>query len=792
MESSNLPPHTSTDSSRVNLTETSAVDLKQQTIARIATILQPVVANGATAAHVTTTLSQPQRPATATRPSDISLLKTVDQQLIQLSQPLRVNGAEKLLLVRLPVEASIQTPQATSVTLKSLVSPEIKDGALLSLLKISPDTIRPQLSQVQFQSLLKLLSQSLNSPITIPVTVIEQDKTSIRLNVGNQKPLIVDIPLTTQNIASPDGVSKKNVDQAKPSFPTMGSLTISFRQNQLQLQISLPTQSALPSQPAVPDAPARAAAHPPLIASLPIDSPVSHKLIQAAAQQTSFLAEPGKLASWAKQLLSATAAKPFQQLTPVSLANVSLQGNEVTITGSKTQLLAVDINQTKGFMQLAPKASVAQISQLNIRTSTGSAPIQVNITPISTQSESTALPVSPQTMAKLTNTASAPSATAQVPQAAPFFANFNSVGTTAERVSLPPNIENIANFKVEQLPLVVKTALETFIRSANRINVSNTDPQNASIVAVTRTLEKFASDNPSLSKPINAILEQLKLSMPIADKPGSGQRSAVNPDTGGSVEAVSPKPANDTAQLSAALKQLMTSPAWLQSPLTISSPPAGQGFVSGLIQLLQVSLLGKHFRSQEDMDQALSRHRGVASNNPAPTSLLGAITGRQLRDFAQLDSQQNLLKQLKGLLAGHQSAKLGNMEQTLQGQDSFYYVLPGLLPQQKPAELLVRREHEHQSDAEQETESTSWHLTMKLDVGEQGELLTKAKISNEQLYLDIYTSNQPLLEKVGLTLPFLLKRFAQLGLTVEEHKLQLGKIPETLAARPYQILETQA
>ena len=81
---------------------------------------------------------------------------------------------------------------------------------------------------------------------------------------------------------------------------------------------------------------------------------------------------------------------------------------------------------------------------------------------------------------------------------------------------------------------------------------------------------------------------------------------------------------------------------------------------------------------------------------------------------------------------------------------------------------------------------------MKLDIGDQGELLTKAKIRDEQLYLDIYSSNQALLEKVGVTLPFLLKRLTQLGLTVEEHKLQLGKIPDTLATRPYQILETQA
>ena len=81
---------------------------------------------------------------------------------------------------------------------------------------------------------------------------------------------------------------------------------------------------------------------------------------------------------------------------------------------------------------------------------------------------------------------------------------------------------------------------------------------------------------------------------------------------------------------------------------------------------------------------------------------------------------------------------------------------------------------------------------MKLDIGEFGELLTKVKILDKQIDLDIYTSNQNLLEKVANSLPFLLKRFKMLGLDVEHHKVQLGKIPDTLATKPYQILETMA
>ena len=228
----------------------------------------------------------------------------------------------------------------------------------------------------------------------------------------------------------------------------------------------------------------------------------------------------------------------------------------------------------------------------------------------------------------------------------------------------------------------------------------------------------------------------------------------------------------------------------MQSPANLFNPPTGQSFLTGLLQVLQVSLLGRHVRQHADLEQLLTRAK--SAGGAGVTGLLSSLSSRQIREFAQLDSQQNLLKQIKGLLAGHQSAKLANLDQAMQGQDSFYYVLPALQHNQQPSELLIRREHNPKEHKPQEGENTSWNLTMKLSIGDQGELLSKVKIKSQQLYLDIYTSNQSLLEKVGLTLPFLLKRFAQLGLDVQEHKVQLGKIPDTLASKPFQLLETRA
>jgi hypothetical protein len=787
MQSSNLPPQASAESSRVNAAESANVTTKSQAITRIAQVLQPVQASLSAAAQVSMSSAGQAKSSRALPASNTSVFMATNQQLLQVSPAVRLASAESLLLVRLPAEAPIQPPQGSPVPVKSLLPPDLGSVALPTLLKLSPETIRQQVSHAQFQSLMTALSRTLTTPVTLQATVIQQDSASIRVNAGAERPLIIDIPLAKAAKQSETSLSAPLTN--KPALPATVTLTVSLRQNQLQVQIT-PQSSSVLTTPASASAPASNAPASALrTVNVALNSPLANKLTQAVTQQMPLNVEPPKLASWVTQSLPPAAAKSFQQLSPMLPATVSIKGNEVTITGSKTQLLAVTTNSTTAITQLAPKVSPQQIGQLNIQSTTASNIPRVTITPLVTELQTSAGQSTQQSLSSPTK-ATAPKADISPPQQAMFRSGVPDQDTG--KPAIPADVDSIAKHKLEQLPAEAKTALTQFIRSANRINVSNTDSLQSSLNVLITALQKFASANPALAKPVNSLIEQLQLNLSAPNKLPSAESSALKPEVTGSSEPVTVKNGTDSAQQSTALKQLLTSPAWLQSPLTLSSPPTGQSFLSGLIQLLQVSLLGRHFKTHEDIDQALNRQRTSAPKGNTPNSLLGSITGRQVREFAQIDSQQNLLKQLKGLLAGHQSAKLGNMEQTLQGNDSFYYVLPGLLPQQKPAELLIRRERERQQEQQSDTTQTQWHLTMKLDIGEQGELLTKAKIRDEQLYLDIYSSNQALLEKVGVTLPFLLKRFTQLGLTVEEHKLQLGKIPDTLASRPYQILETQA
>ena len=760
---------------------------KSQAIARIAQVLQPVQINGSAAAQVATSSAGQAKTSQALPASNTSVFMASNQQPLQVSPAVRLASAENLLLVRLPAEAPIQPPQGSPIPFKTVLPPDVGSEALPTLLKLSPETIRQQVSQAQFQSLMTALSRTLTTPVTLQATVIHQNSASIRVNAGAERPLIIDIPLAKTAKQSDTPLSGPSIN--KPALPATVTLTVSLRQNQLQVQIT-PQSSSVLTAPTSASAPASNAPASALrIVNVALNSPLLNKLTQAVTQQMPLNVEPPKLASWVTQSLPPAAAKSFQQLSPMLPATVSIKGSEVTITGSKTQLVAVTTNSTTAITQLAPKVSPQQIGQLNIQSTTASNIPKVTITPLVTELQTSAGQSTQQSLSSPTK-ATAPKADISPPQQA--LVRSGAPDNVVGKPVIPSDVESIAKHKLEQLPAEAKTVLTQFIRSANRINVSNTDSLQSSLNVLITALQKFASANPALAKPVNSLIEQLQLNLSAPNKLPSAESSALKPEVTGSSEPVTVKNGTDSAQQSTALKQLLTSPAWLQSPLTLSSPPTGQNFLSGLIQLLQVSLLGRHFKTHEDIDQALNRQRTSAPKGNTPNSLLGSITGRQVREFAQIDSQQNLLKQLKGLLAGHQSAKLGNMEQTLQGNDSFYYVLPGLLPQQKPAELLIRRERERQQEQQSDTAQTQWHLTMKLDIGDQGELLTKAKIRDEQLYLDIYSSNQALLEKVGVTLPFLLKRFTQLGLTVEEHKLQLGKIPDTLATRPYQILETQA
>ncbi|GAA0855901.1 flagellar hook-length control protein FliK [Aliiglaciecola litoralis] len=241
------------------------------------------------------------------------------------------------------------------------------------------------------------------------------------------------------------------------------------------------------------------------------------------------------------------------------------------------------------------------------------------------------------------------------------------------------------------------------------------------------------------------------------------------------------------------IKQLLTQAAQPITSVQLTQPVnQQQGLMSGLIALVQVVLAARLGRAQPQSSERLSQVMNTLTgvSNTAPTSQ----PQRSINEVHLLEQKHQLLKQLGRLFAQHQTAKLTSAEQMLQGQEALYYVLPsGTGDNRRDVELLIKRELEHKEQStKKDSKNTIWHLTMKLDVGDIGQILSKATLRDMTLELDFYTSNETVKELVFNYLPLFKKRLESLGIEVAKTQCQLGKIPEQLHSRPYQMFETKA
>lgn len=248
------------------------------------------------------------------------------------------------------------------------------------------------------------------------------------------------------------------------------------------------------------------------------------------------------------------------------------------------------------------------------------------------------------------------------------------------------------------------------------------------------------------------------------------------------------------------IRQLLTNPALSLGATQIISPVSGQGMLSGLISLIQISLASRFARSQPAQGEKLSRALNSLLDTQSVTEPNSTgktntnVNSKGLSEFAQLEQKHQILREISRLFAGHQSSKIGNAEQLLQGQDTFYYTLPSALANKlQDVELLIRREHESspEEQADDAQNNKVWHLTIKLSAGDLGEVLTKAKLRHGTLELDFYTSNEQTKHQVMNFLPLFNKRLTALGIDITKSQCQLGKIPDTLRQRPYHLLQTQ-
>ncbi|TXH94917.1 MAG: flagellar hook-length control protein FliK [Rheinheimera sp.] len=212
------------------------------------------------------------------------------------------------------------------------------------------------------------------------------------------------------------------------------------------------------------------------------------------------------------------------------------------------------------------------------------------------------------------------------------------------------------------------------------------------------------------------------------------------------------------------------------SPLQMPAQPAS---VAGGLAIAIQLLLGR-----------LGAQLPAERQNPPQKEKLQQLIG-------QLDRSQSaqLLRQLSGHSSQLQSAQIANLEQQ-----------SAPAPQQKPEQLLIQlpllqngesrfaelavSEREAEG-AEQRSGQRCWQLTMKFDLGNQGEMLVQVRLIGKEVSLQFYADNEKTVADTGQFLPLFKDRLTMQGLQVAEAGCQLGKIPEHLYQRGTSLLQVR-
>jgi hypothetical protein len=351
-------------------------------------------------------------------------------------------------------------------------------------------------------------------------------------------------------------------------------------------------------------------------------------------------------------------------------------------------------------------------------------------------------------------------------------------------------------------PIAAIQLSQGLVASAKALLSENTQAPRAD--TTTKTSDK-TSNSVDVSKNLKEIHALLRKLQPVTDSPSKSmhaieqsslaikdiEQSSVKQLLEIALGQIKQKIPSGKADDALNIRQILSGPAQLLNTSQLVNVNNNNGMIGGLVTLLQLTLAARLSREQPQLAQRISNLLGLSS----PITKTGSSqTSRVVQDLNQIQQRHQLLKEIGRLLAGHHSSKLSNAEQAIQGQESFYYLLPTNISNQfKDIELLIKREKEQEdSNGKEQKQTKTWHLTMKMDISDIGQLLSKAKVIDNGLELSFYSSNEQVKERVVKFLPQLISRLNHLGIEVMRSDCQLGKIPESLQKRPYHLFETQA
>ncbi len=328
-------------------------------------------------------------------------------------------------------------------------------------------------------------------------------------------------------------------------------------------------------------------------------------------------------------------------------------------------------------------------------------------------------------------------------------------------------IEQLSNFASTQRvnPTTTIDSLKTQVQALSQSTSAQSASQTQSLANIISALNANA-DIAELSPETQALLRYVRDQLP---NTSAAQQTPIDAKT---------------------IQQLVGAPL-NNAPINALSPTAASGFLSGLVTLLQVTLASKLQRQSNKQASKMQDQIPDSIKSIVP-NITSTQSAKLMQDFRQFDAKHTLSAEVAKMLFSHQNHKLKSIESSLQGQDQLYYALPNVFDKNADdIELLVKRETREDKNTQSAEGSSSWYLTMKLDVGPLGQMLAKTQLKDDEIKLQLYTSTTELKNKAYDMLPFLQRRLSALGINLTEKSCQLGKIPQQLKTEHYQVFETQ-
>lgn len=240
-------------------------------------------------------------------------------------------------------------------------------------------------------------------------------------------------------------------------------------------------------------------------------------------------------------------------------------------------------------------------------------------------------------------------------------------------------------------------------------------------------------------------------------------------------------PANKLAQPQQ-LRQLVSDWFATNPVQQLTQPPASgpANWIQSLSPALLLMLL-ERLQGNPQAPQVRQLLQNLFASSATPPTTPGA---------AQSGLMQQLFSQLQGNLSQIRLSQIQLADSSAAQQPDYYLLMPYQSEQQqRQLELLLRKRYQNN---EQQEESEFWLFSMRLQPERLGPVLVKGRWDGEQVQLRFYTSNDTACRWLQQQLPRLNDRLKAQGLHQIDSEAHKGRVPDTLAPQPSELMRVKA